>query len=69
MATFVAVLISIPLGALAAIKQDTWVDYFVRYFLDRRAFHSVFLARHRYHSCLCHLFSLAAAADVYFLLG
>ena len=32
MATFVAVLISIPLGALAAIKQDTWVDYFVRIF-------------------------------------
>ena len=27
MATFVAVLISVPLGALAAIKQDTWVDY------------------------------------------
>jgi peptide/nickel transport system permease protein len=32
MATFVAVLISIPLGALAAVKQDTWVDYFVRIF-------------------------------------
>ncbi len=32
MATFVAVLISIPLGTLAALKQDTWVDYFVRVF-------------------------------------
>jgi peptide/nickel transport system permease protein len=32
MATFVAVLISIPLGVLAAVKQDTWVDYFVRIF-------------------------------------
>ena len=32
MATFVAVLISIPLGALAAVKQDTWIDYFVRIF-------------------------------------
>jgi peptide/nickel transport system permease protein len=32
MATFVAVLISIPLGTLAALKQDTWVDYFVRIF-------------------------------------
>jgi len=32
MATFVAVLISIPLGALAAVRQDTWVDYFVRIF-------------------------------------
>jgi peptide/nickel transport system permease protein len=32
MATFVAVLISIPLGAIAAVKQDTWVDYFVRIF-------------------------------------
>jgi peptide/nickel transport system permease protein len=32
MATFVAVLISIPLGALAAVKQDTWIDYIVRIF-------------------------------------
>jgi len=32
MATFVAVLISVPLGTLAAVKQDTWVDYFVRVF-------------------------------------
>ncbi|MBM2803564.1 MAG: transporter permease, partial [Deltaproteobacteria bacterium] len=32
MATFVAVLISVPLGALAAVKQDTWIDYFVRVF-------------------------------------
>jgi peptide/nickel transport system permease protein len=32
MATFVAVFISIPLGTLAALKQDSWVDYFVRIF-------------------------------------
>lgn len=32
MATFVAVLLSIPLGTLAALKQDSWVDYFVRIF-------------------------------------
>jgi peptide/nickel transport system permease protein len=32
LATFVAVLISIPLGTLAALKQDTWIDYFVRLF-------------------------------------
>jgi peptide/nickel transport system permease protein len=30
MATFVAVLIAIPLGALAALKRDTWIDYVVR---------------------------------------
>jgi len=30
MATIVAVLISIPLGTLAALKRDTWVDYLVR---------------------------------------
>ncbi|TMA87257.1 MAG: ABC transporter permease [Deltaproteobacteria bacterium] len=30
--SIVAVLISIPLGALAAVKQDTWIDYFVRIF-------------------------------------
>ncbi len=32
MATVVAVIISIPLGAISAIKQDTWLDYFVRAF-------------------------------------
>lgn len=32
MATLVAVLISIPLGTLAALRQDSWVDYFVRIF-------------------------------------
>jgi peptide/nickel transport system permease protein len=32
MATLVATLLAIPLGILAAIKQDTWVDYTVRVF-------------------------------------
>jgi len=32
MATLVAVLISVPLGTLAAVKQDTWLDYCVRIF-------------------------------------
>jgi peptide/nickel transport system permease protein len=32
MATFVAVLIAVPLGTLAAVKQDTWLDYCVRVF-------------------------------------
>ena len=32
MATIVAILIAIPLGTLAAVKQDTWVDYVVRVF-------------------------------------
>jgi peptide/nickel transport system permease protein len=30
MATIVSVLIAIPLGTLAAVRQDTWVDYAVR---------------------------------------
>jgi peptide/nickel transport system permease protein len=30
MATFVSVLIAIPLGTLAAVRQDTWIDYMVR---------------------------------------
>jgi peptide/nickel transport system permease protein len=30
MATIVSVLIAIPLGMLAAVRQDTWVDYAVR---------------------------------------
>ena len=32
MATIVAVLLAIPLGVLAALKQDTWIDYTVRLF-------------------------------------
>ena len=32
MATLVAVLIAIPFGTLAALKQDTWIDYLVRIF-------------------------------------
>jgi peptide/nickel transport system permease protein len=32
MATFVAVIISIPLGVISAVKQNTWIDYFVRGF-------------------------------------
>ncbi|HET9489578.1 MAG TPA: ABC transporter permease [Methylomirabilota bacterium] len=30
MATLVSVIIAIPLGMLAAVRQDTWVDYLVR---------------------------------------
>jgi peptide/nickel transport system permease protein len=30
LATFVSVLLAIPLGVVAAIRQDTWVDYVVR---------------------------------------
>ncbi|MBI1994224.1 MAG: ABC transporter permease [Deltaproteobacteria bacterium] len=32
MATIVAIFLSIPLGTLAALKQDTWIDYSVRVF-------------------------------------
>jgi peptide/nickel transport system permease protein len=32
MATVVAVLIALPLGVLAALKQDSWLDYAVRIF-------------------------------------
>ena len=32
MATFIAVALAIPLGVVAALKQDTWVDYVVRIF-------------------------------------
>ena len=32
MATVVAVIISIPLGAISALKQNTWIDYVVRTF-------------------------------------
>jgi peptide/nickel transport system permease protein len=32
MATLTAILIAIPLGTISAVKQNTWVDYFVRTF-------------------------------------
>jgi peptide/nickel transport system permease protein len=32
MATIVAVLLAVPLGVVAALKQDSWVDYAVRIF-------------------------------------
>jgi peptide/nickel transport system permease protein len=32
MATFVATLLAVPLGTLAALRQDTWIDYAVRIF-------------------------------------
>jgi peptide/nickel transport system permease protein len=32
MATVIAVVLAIPLGVVAALKQDTWVDYAVRIF-------------------------------------
>jgi peptide/nickel transport system permease protein len=32
MATIVATLLSVPLGVLAALRQDTWVDYAIRIF-------------------------------------
>ena len=32
MATVVAIILAVPLGTLAALKQDTWIDYAVRVF-------------------------------------
>jgi len=32
MATIIAVLLAVPLGVIAALKQDTWIDYTVRIF-------------------------------------
>src|SRR5262247_1529681 len=32
MATLIAVVLAIPMGVIAALKQDTWVDYAVRIF-------------------------------------
>ncbi len=32
MSTIIAVLLAVPLGVLAALKQDTWIDYTVRIF-------------------------------------
>jgi peptide/nickel transport system permease protein len=32
MATLISIIISIPLGTISAVKQDTWIDYVVRTF-------------------------------------
>jgi peptide/nickel transport system permease protein len=32
MATLTAILLAIPLGTISAVKQNTWIDYFVRAF-------------------------------------
>src|SRR5215204_2457359 len=32
MASVIATILAIPLGALAALKQDTWIDYAIRIF-------------------------------------
>src|SRR5688572_20870775 len=32
MATITAILLAIPLGTISAVKQNTWIDYFVRAF-------------------------------------
>ena len=32
MATLISIIISIPLGTISAVKQDTWIDYVVRAF-------------------------------------
>ena len=49
MATVVAVLLAIPLGVLAAVRQDTWVDYGVRIFSIAGTGHAVLLARNPLH--------------------
>ena len=68
MATVVAVLIAIPAGTLAALKQDTWIDYLVRIRFHRRSGAAVVLAWHRDHSWLFDCFQMDAATDLYFLL-
>ncbi len=32
MATLFSIIIAIPLGTISAVKQNTWIDYFVRFF-------------------------------------
>ncbi len=53
MATIVAVMLAIPLGVIAALKQDTWVDYAVRIFSIAGLATPVVLARHRVHPHAC----------------
>src|SRR5260370_27193688 len=59
MASIIATLLAIPLGAVAALKQDTWVDYAVRLFSIGGAGLRGFLAGSSSHlSCLGFLPSL-----------
>ena len=45
-----ASIISIPLGTISAIKQDTWIDYVVRSIQHRRDRHALVLAGHSDYS-------------------
>ena len=69
MATIVAVALAVPLGVLAALKQDTWVDYSVRIFSIAGLAVALVLARHRVHPHVAHRLQVAAADGVHAVLG
>ena len=69
MATVVAVLLAIPLGTLAALRQDTWVDYVVAGVCDRWAGHALLLAGHCHVPRLVRGVSLDSADGVYAAVG
>ena len=56
MATIVSILVSIPLGTISAIKQDTWVDYLARAF-SIAVLLCPLLAWHTYHFRASHWFT------------
>ena len=50
MATFIAILIAIPLGTVSALYRDTWIDHAVRVLAVSGSCHTFVLARHADHS-------------------
>ena len=65
LATIVSVLLAIPLGMLAAVRQDTWVDYVIRVLKHRGPGHPVVLGRDPRHPLPGDLLRLGPAARVH----
>ena len=69
LATIVSVLLAIPLGMLAAVRQDTWVDYVIRVGSIGGPGHPVVLGRDPGHPLPGDLLRLGTAARVHAAVG
>ena len=69
LATLVSVLIAIPLGMLAAVRQDSWVDYVVRVVSIGGLAIPSFWVGHPQHPAAGDLLRLGPAARVHAALG
>jgi peptide/nickel transport system permease protein len=69
MASIIATVLALPLGALAALRQDTWVDYTHQAVQHRRPGHAGLLGGHHHHPLSAGFLPLSAAAHLYVAVG